>query len=129
MLFRLCRNWWLLWLLRRVIFPVPVILNLFAADLFVLIFGIFFLHSRLWHQHHDHLAPVQIGRSFDLSDLANQFGKMLKAGFAVLGVSEFALPKHAGHFDFVAVLEKLDCVSRQVTHIVFCDTRTYLYTL
>lgn len=39
----LAKNMWLLALFRRVIFPVPVILNLFAAVLFVLIFGIFLL--------------------------------------------------------------------------------------
>jgi len=36
----LCRNWWLLCDFRRVIFPVPVILNRFAAVLFVFSFGI-----------------------------------------------------------------------------------------
>lgn len=37
----LLKNMWLLPLLRRVIFPVPVILKRFAADLWVLIFGMF----------------------------------------------------------------------------------------
>lgn len=38
----LCRNWWLLYAFRRVILPLPVILNRFAAVLFVLSFDIFF---------------------------------------------------------------------------------------
>ncbi len=56
----LCRNWWLLNDFRRVILPVPVILNRLTAVLFVLIFGIFLLtNPRLRKEHHDHHAPVQ----------------------------------------------------------------------
>src|SRR5579862_4173897 len=61
----LCRNWWLLCDRRRVIFPVPVTLNRFAAVLFVFNFGILLFTYYLWfrREHHDHQPAFHRRRS------------------------------------------------------------------
>ncbi len=71
-------------------FPVPVILNLFAAPLFVFIFGIrssftwlgyyllklFLLLDR--RDKHRHVAAFELGRGFDSGHVLELFGHALK---------------------------------------------------
>ena len=105
----LCRNWWLLYDFRRVIFPDPVTLNRFEAVLFVFsfdFFGMLFLRSRLRprHEHHDHQAAVQSWSPLDRRDVGQKFGHMIELFSPEIRVRDLAGPELAGHLDLVAVL-------------------------
>lgn len=94
---------WLFALFRRVIFPVPVILNRFAAVLFVLIFGIFFrLCLRSWVQKHDHLSSFKRRSSLDNPDLGQVIRKLLHLHFPKVCVWQFPWAEHTDDPDFVA---------------------------
>jgi len=74
----LCKNWWLLWDFRRVILPVPVILNLLTAVLFVFSFGIFLTWNLgLWIEDHDHEPSFHCGRTFNDRDRRHRFRNLI----------------------------------------------------
>jgi len=126
----LCRNWWLLNDFRRVIFPVPVILNRLTAVLFVLIFGIFLLCGvRFWGEHHYHKAPIQGWRPLHRSKFDNRFREQVKLLLAQFRVRDLARFEHARHLDFAAFFQESDCLGNVGLQIVLGNTRTDLYTL
>ena len=130
--FRLCWNWWLLWVFRRVIFPVPVILNRFAAVLFVLIFGIFLLLSSgrwLSEQNHGHHSSFHLRSAFDDRDICHKFSEPVQLLPPEFRVSDLTGPEHTRHFNFVALSNELPCFSDTSLDVVFRNTRTNLYTL
>lgn len=120
----------MLWDLRRVIFPEPVILNRFAAVLFVFSFGIF-LGSRigLGIQHHDHLPSVQRGRAFHDGDVGYLATEVIQFFAAKLRVRNLASLEHADHADLVALFQELDGVPNEVLEVVLRNSRANLYTL
>lgn len=127
----LCRNWWLLCVLRRVIFPVPVILNRFAAVLLVLIFGIALLlrRGRLWNQDHDHHASIQRRDPLNGPEIRHRFRELFQLLPAQLGVRDLARLEHAGDLDLVALAEELPRLDDAGLQVVLRNSRTDLYTL
>ena len=127
----LCRNWWLLCDFRRVIFPVPVILNRLAAVLFVFSFGILLLSYGVWawDQNHDHQLAVQSGRSLDSRVIRDCSGHALQLLSADFGVRDFTRSKLASDFDLVPLSEELNRVLQEKRYIMLRDARTDLYTL
>jgi hypothetical protein len=119
-----------LYALRLVIFPLPVILNRFDADLFVRIFGIFFLaHVWLWIEHHDHQASVQSRNAFYCPVIDALLCEQVQFLAPKLRVRDFTSLEHAGHFDLVPLFHELLGFLDLKRKIVFSDPRTDLYTL
>lgn len=126
----MCKNWWLLYDFRRVIFPDPVILNRLAAVLFVFSFGMLLRSSlRLRQKDHDHHLSVKHRRSFHRSQMANHLRKFVQLLAADLGVGHLTCLEHARHLNLVSFFEKPRGVSNQEPDIVLCNERTDLYTL
>jgi len=117
----LCRNWWLLNDFRRVIFPVPVILNRLTAVLFVLIFGIFLLAGvRLRHEHHYHEAPIQGWRPLNGSVLDDMLREGVELFLAQLRVRDLTSLEHARHFDLMPFAKEFDRLADVGLQIVLC---------
>jgi len=125
----LCRNWWLLCDFRRVIFPVPVILNRFAAVLLVLIFGMLLSADiGLRQQDHDHELSVQDRyplRRREIFDLVQELVELLPSEFRV---GDFASLKLAGDLNLVPFLEEPNGIPDKKRHVVIRDSRADLYT-
>jgi hypothetical protein len=119
----------LLWLARRVIFPVPVILNRFTAVLFVLIFGIFLLGSWLRDEHHDHHSAIKGRRTFDRCKVHDRLRKLVQLLSAQFGVRDLASLEDARDFDLVALFQEASSLSHTRQQVMLGDTRTDLYTL
>lgn len=128
-LWLLLKNMWLLPLLRLVILPVPVILNRFAAVLFVLIFGMAFLGTWFREQDHYHLLPFENRWPFDDCRFAECFCESIHLVQADLGVGNFPGSKLACHAYLVPFSEELPRIFEQGLHVIFRNTRTHLYTL
>jgi len=122
---------WLLFDFRRVIFPDPVTLNLFAAVLFVLIFGILLLshHTRPRLKNHDHQLAVQTRRSFHGADIVQFLGERVHFAKTDFRVGDFSGSELTCHFDLVSLFDELSRVAREGGQVIFSRARTHLYTL
>ena len=122
---------WLLFDFRRVIFPDPVTLNLLAAVLFVLIFGILLLskHPWPWLKNHDHQLAVQTRRSLNGANVVQFLGKRVHFAKTDFRVGDFSGSELTRHFDLVSLFDELPRVACEGGQVIFSRARTHLYTL
>lgn len=123
---------WLLCVRRRVIFPDPVILNLFAAVLLVFSFGTFlslWLCSRFRHEDHRHQLAIQSGRPLDGADVFKFLGDSIELSSTDLGVRDLASAELADESDLVAVFQEPPSLLHVERDVVLSNSRTDLYTL
>lgn len=116
---------------RRVIFPVPVILNRFTAVLLVFSFGILLLAPsiRLGHQYHDHQFAIESGSTLHYCKVLHVIGKGFQFSTAELGVSNLTSLEHTGDLNLMTLIKELYSLVHLSRKIVFRNSRTDLYTL
>lgn len=121
---------WLLYDLRRINLPLPEILNLFAAVLFVFSFDILFASpGGLRIDHKDHFQASKRRIALRFPRFANRVHDLHQFRAANLRVRKLSLPKTANKPHFVSLTEKLNALSNRDLEVVFGRHRAYLYTL
>ncbi len=106
------------------IFPVPEILNLFAAVLLVFSFGIFLFSCRLWIEHHNHLSSAECRVLIAFSDLIHVLGDEFKLPRTDFWMSQFPLFEPANEAHLIPFSEELDCLANEHHEIVLSRVGT-----
>src|SRR5919112_599347 len=94
----------------------------------------------LWHwkslvppllrrEHHSHVASLELGVGFDLSDIRQTRRYSVEHRLPQLQMRHLPAAEHHGHLDLVAVAQKLAGMPGLEIEVVIVDTRTVLYFL
>lgn len=118
---------WLLLDLRRMIFPVPEILNLFTAVLWVFSFDIFVFTCGNRINDDDHFSSAQNGFLVWFAQISYRVYDGLDLSLSNFGVRKFALSEPTDHTHLVPVSKKRPGFSHDDLDVVLTNIGTQLY--